>query len=91
MFLVIAYDIADDRRRRKIVELMKNYGIRVNYSVFECRLKKKEYPTLKKQIRDIINEKQDSILYYDLCKRCIEKRDSDGIGRPFEPSGIITV
>ena len=37
-FWVIAYDIADDCRRSRIVKHIEKYGIRVNYSVFECML-----------------------------------------------------
>ena len=35
MFLyVISYDIPDDKRRKKIADLLEGYGQRVQYSVF---------------------------------------------------------
>ena len=38
-FVVIAYDIVDDKHRTKISKLLEGYGERVNYSVFECMLR----------------------------------------------------
>lgn len=37
-FIVVAYDVSDDRRRSHVVKLLEKVGIRVNYSVFECML-----------------------------------------------------
>jgi CRISPR-associated protein Cas2 len=37
-FWMVAYDIEDDRIRRKVHHTLKNYGTPVQYSVFECRL-----------------------------------------------------
>ena len=37
--VVVAYDIAYNKRRNKIAKCLEGYGIRVNYSVFECVLK----------------------------------------------------
>lgn len=38
MFVVVSYDIKNDKRRRKVMKLMEGYGERVQYSVFECHL-----------------------------------------------------
>ena len=35
---VIAYDSPCDKRRRKMAKLLKGYGERLQWSVFECRL-----------------------------------------------------
>jgi CRISPR-associated protein Cas2 len=91
MFLVIAYDIVSDRRRNKLVKLLKDYGQRVNYSVFECELEKQSLPGLKKKVSEIINMKKDSILYYELCNACKEKRVSIGIKKFEKIEHIINV
>jgi CRISPR-associated protein Cas2 len=41
MRVVVSYDISDDKRRRKVAQIMEGYGYRVQYSVFECDLDKK--------------------------------------------------
>jgi hypothetical protein len=36
--VIIAYDVADDRRRYHLCKALERYGVRIQYSVFElCR------------------------------------------------------
>jgi CRISPR-associated protein Cas2 len=80
MFIVIAYDIQSDRRRTKIVKVLKDYGgVRVNFSVFECRIKAALFPGLKADLEKLIKPRKDSVLFYDLCGKCIQKRDRIGL------------
>jgi len=37
-FILVTYDIENDRRRTKIHKVLEGYGISVQYSVFECFL-----------------------------------------------------
>jgi CRISPR-associated protein Cas2 len=76
-FIVAAYDIADDKRRNKICDILSSYGQRVNYSVFECFLGDKDISRLKSKIERHLKEK-DIVLYYYLCKDCIEKIERIG-------------
>ena len=34
---IVSYDITSNKLRRKIAKELENYGVRVQYSVFECR------------------------------------------------------
>lgn len=77
-YIVVAYDITDDRRREKICSIISHYGNRVNYSVFECFLKDKEIQKLKKKIEKYLKKDEDIILYYYLCKDCLEKIERVG-------------
>ena len=47
MFLVVSYDIPDDRRRTKLHRHLKGFGMRVQYSVFECVLEEPEVARLQ--------------------------------------------
>jgi CRISPR-associated protein Cas2 len=78
-FLVIAYDIVCNRRRNRLVKLLKSYGQRANYSVFECCLLKKEIGSLQEKIAKLIVPKEDSVLYYPLCRTCVEKSEKAGL------------
>ncbi len=80
-FMVIAYDITSNRRRRQLVKLLKKYGRRANYSVFECRLKKEKIALLQEEIVGIIDNRKDSVLYYYLCGSCVDRCESVGEGR----------
>jgi CRISPR-associated protein Cas2 len=37
----VVYDISADRERKKIEKILKNYGFRIQKSVFECRMDKR--------------------------------------------------
>ena len=92
MFLVIAYDIVSDRRRDRLVKLLKDYGgQRVNYSVFEFEIKKESFPELKKRIVKVINRKEDRVLCYELCSACRGRSIAIGIDVREEQETVITL
>lgn len=70
MFVVIAYDISDDRRRDRVMRLLKDYGQRVQYSVFECDLTQRQYAQLRGRLRRRLRGEEDSVRYYALCLGC---------------------
>ena len=43
MVYVVSYDIISDRTRRKLSKILEGYGVRIQYSVFECRLNEKRF------------------------------------------------
>lgn len=69
MFLVIAYDIRDDRRRVKVAEELKNFGIRIQRSVFECHLEEEQVVDLRSRLSALINAGEDQVRYYRLCPK----------------------
>jgi len=48
MFLVITYDISNNKARTKIVKILESYGFRVQESVFEIEVSKSQFERLKK-------------------------------------------
>jgi len=72
MFVVICYDIPDDKRRNKVGKLLEGYGNRVQKSVFECDLKP-EFISLLKQRLARITKHEDTLRYYSLCAQCLTK------------------
>ena len=67
MLCLVAYDIADDRRRYRIDRLLKGYGRRVQKSLFECHLKTSQLNELQSHLTHRMDERQDSILICPLC------------------------
>ncbi len=66
MLTLIAYDIADPRRLARVAKTCEDYGVRVQYSVFECHLEPDEFDTLWLTLLDLIDEKQDRLVAYQL-------------------------
>lgn len=90
-YLVVSFDIASNRRRNRLVKILKDYnGRRVNLSVFECDIKREDYPLLREKIEAEINRKKDSVLFYDLCLNCRIKRNSLGIN-PFDMNESVVI
>ena len=52
MFILISYDISDDKKRTRLAKRLKDFGPRVQKSVFEADVKTEELNKLK--INDII-------------------------------------
>ena len=74
MRIVISYDIPDDRRRAKVMKTLKNFGMHVQYSVFECDLKQADFSRLREQLARLISKKDDNIRIYTLCQDDWKKR-----------------
>jgi CRISPR-associated protein Cas2 len=75
-FVVVAYDIPDDRRRERLHDALLDYGTPVQYSVFECLVAEKELARLKKHVRRIIKPRLDHVRYYYLCGACVKQVES---------------
>jgi CRISPR-associated protein Cas2 len=73
MFVVVSYDIPDDRRRLKVMKTLEGFGERAQYSVFECRLKRRDLQRLKKQLKGLIQAREDDVRFYLLCEQCVER------------------
>ena len=81
MFCLVCFDIVDDRIRYRAVKILKAYGVRVQKSVFECSsLTEKQFLKMSRRIDDCIDNTQDTVRYYFLCKHCITKVEFSGIG-----------
>ncbi len=73
-FIVVAYDICEDRRRARLHKKLKAFGLGVQYSVFECLLTPEQFDKMKQAVRDNIKPKQgDRVRYYKLRSRVFHK------------------
>lgn len=90
-FFVLAYDIANDRRRAKIARAMEAVGDRVQGSVFEAYLAPAELEKVLKKTGKIMKEDEDSLRIYVLCSACRQKVQMRGLGKVTPPPGIMIV
>ncbi len=75
MRYVVTYDIADNKRRKKLSDLLEGYGIRVNHSVFEIEINATKRERLIREIarKKLFDETCDSLRFYHICQNCAEK------------------
>lgn len=69
MIYVVCYDVLDDGRRQRIYDLLKDYGARVQYSVFECDLTNEQFNEMVKKLLQEV-EDEDFLRIYPLCGWC---------------------
>jgi CRISPR-associated protein Cas2 len=71
MFVLVSYDVATrdpagERRLRRVAKTCKDYGQRVQYSVFECIVDPAQWTMLRDRLLGEINPDQDSLRFYYL-------------------------
>ena len=79
-FFVVCFDICDPRRLRRVANELENFGVRVQRSVFECRLDDSELADLKDRLSQLIDAAEDHVRYYSLCPKDIPAIVIDGDG-----------
>ena len=71
MLMLVTYDVntqepAGQRRLRRIAKACKDYGQRVQYSVFECEVDPAQWITLRARLIEEFDPKLDSLRFYRL-------------------------
>jgi len=80
LFYLICYDIPDDKRRKKVADLLEGYGKRVQYSVFECVLNNNKYEELKKRLFKQMKKEEDNIRFYPVSSHTLSQVVTWGVG-----------
>ncbi|MBF1068214.1 MAG: CRISPR-associated endonuclease Cas2 [Porphyromonadaceae bacterium] len=73
MYILVTYDVATAtpsgaKRLRQVARICKNYGQRVQASVFECLVDPAQLVSLRNELLSIINAQEDSLRIYQLDK-----------------------
>lgn len=71
MHILITYDVdtvseMGQKRLRQVARICKDYGQRVQNSVFECDVTEVQYIKLKEALSTVMDKKLDSIRFYHL-------------------------
>ena len=94
MDVLVTYDIAtltkaDQRRLRKVARACEGYGVRVQKSVFECRLSDVQLARLRVELGDIIDHARDSVVFYRVGGSLQDARATLGLGVNYNPGDPI--
>ena len=76
---VICYDIADDRRRDRMADTLKNYGQRVQFSVFVADLDDGLAARMREHASRLIDA-DDRLHIFALCGECSARTVAQGAG-----------
>lgn len=78
MLVVVSYDITDNKRRSSVSNELKNFGTRVQKSIFECHLNERQLKELKSRLDTLIDLLEDHVRFYYLCKKDIDNIEVEG-------------
>lgn len=63
---LVAYDICDAKRLRRVFKTCRDYGEHLQYSVFECDLSPRELAELEGKLTAILKHDEDQVLFITL-------------------------
>jgi CRISPR-associated protein Cas2 len=72
MNILVTYDVAETesregaRRLRKVAIICKDYGQRVQFSVFECEIDEMQFEVFRAKMLKVIDPQLDSLRFYKL-------------------------
>ena len=96
MLVVICYDVstveADGQRRlRRVAKTCKNYGQRVQFSIFECDIDPARWAFLRQSLIDKIDPETDSLRFYFLGSNWRRRIEHVGAKKSYDPEGPLIV
>ncbi|MBD3374431.1 CRISPR-associated endonuclease Cas2 [candidate division KSB1 bacterium] len=80
MLVLISYDIEDDTVRTRLAKDLKDFGPRVQYSVFEADITQNELEKLIQVLNNVELGQTDSIRLYKICAFCFKNIEIWGHG-----------
>lgn len=80
LLYVVAYDIPDDKRRRKVSHLLQGYGRRVQYSVFELVVSSGKFDELRLRLKKLVRLSEDNIRFYPVSGHTLAQVEAWGVG-----------
>jgi CRISPR-associated protein Cas2 len=75
----VCCDIADDRRRQRLSDVLLDFGTRVQESVFQCLLEPSLAEEMMLRVRRTVEENTDKVHVVPLCDSCAGRIVTYGI------------
>jgi CRISPR-associated protein Cas2 len=91
MLVLVTYDVQTTtpegrRRLRKVANACRDYGVRVQLSVFECQVDPAQWVTLRARLLKLLDPSHDSIRFYMLGSGA-KRIEHYGRSRPIDVDG----
>lgn len=96
MYVIVTYDVstmdrAGQKRLRKVAKLCKNYGQRVQYSVFEMKVDPAKWAQCAADLRALIDPNEDSLRFYFLGNNWEQRIEHVGVRKDFNIDGFLEI
>lgn len=96
MMVVVSYDVSTvepegQRRLRRVAKACKDFGQRVQFSVFECSVDPAQWTRLRQRLIDEIDQGEDSLRFYFLGANWRNRVEHIGTKKTEDPDGPLIV
>lgn len=96
MLVLVTYDVSTEsaegrRRLRNVAKACKDYGQRVQKSVFECLVDPGQWAALRRRLTEEIDEGEDSLRFYYLGSKWRRRVEHVGAKPGYDPEGPLVV
>lgn len=96
MLVVVCYDVSTvepegQRRLRRVAKACKDYGQRVQFSVFECEIDPACWTALRQRLIDEIDLETDSLRFYFLGSNWRRRVEQIGAKKSYDPDAPLIV
>lgn len=95
MFVLVTYDVASDeggaKRLRRVARACKDWGQRVQFSVFECIVDPAQWTMLKDRLIKAIDLEKDSVRFYFLGANWERRVEHIGAKKTLDQEGPLIV
>ena len=96
MLVLVCYDVSTtepkgQKRLRRVARACKDYGQRVQFSVFECEVDPAQWAVLRQRLKDEIDPEVDSLRFYFLGANWRRRIEEIGAKKSYDPGGPLIV
>ncbi len=95
MMVLVSYDVSINRngqkRLRRVAKACKDYGQRVQFSIFECNVDPAQWTLLKQRLTDEINPETDSLRFYFLGSNWKKRIEHIGAKKSIDMEGPLII
>ncbi|MCK5164000.1 MAG: CRISPR-associated endonuclease Cas2 [Desulfobacula sp.] len=95
MLVLVSYDVSTEKngqkRLRRVAKVCKNYGQRVQYSVFECMVDPAQWTIMRQNLINEIEPELDSLRFYFLGSNWKRKVEHIGAKAALDMEGPLLI
>lgn len=96
MMVLVTYDIrteseGGEKRLQRVAKVCKNYGQRVQKSVFECLVDPAQWTAMRQRLINEIKTEEDSLRFYFLGKNWKGRMEHVGNNNGYNPEGPLII
>ena len=89
---LVSYDISHPKRLRRVARALEGFGVRLQYSVFECPLDGIRLAKLKAELQALLNHDEDQVLFVSLGPSSSDvSLIIEAMGLPYEVRSRVTI